>query len=71
MSLEVNMKMEKMSWLSLHYFWNGWFSLRSLLEQNQSTFEEAVQSENWKRAMDSEINDTWTLTDLPQGAKSI
>lgn len=39
-------------------------------------FEEAVHSENWRQAMDSEIssiekNGTWLLTDLPKGAKSI
>lgn len=39
-------------------------------------FEEAVRSENWRQAMDSEIssiekNGTWLLTDLPKGAKSI
>lgn len=40
------------------------------------SFEEAEKSENWRKAMDSEIssiekNDTWMLMDLPPGAKSI
>jgi len=39
-------------------------------------FEEAVKSETWKAAMDSEMkaiekNNTWLLTDLPVGKKKI
>jgi len=39
-------------------------------------FEEAVKSTNWRLAMNSEIesiekNQTWTLTELPAGAKRI
>lgn len=39
-------------------------------------FEEAVQNENWRLAMDNEIksiekNKTWTLIELPIGAKKI
>ncbi|CAL9002860.1 unnamed protein product [Prunus brigantina] len=40
------------------------------------TFAEAVKSEKWKKAMDQEIqaiekNDTWELTVLPSGGKTI
>lgn len=39
-------------------------------------FQDAVQDTKWKKAMDAEIhsiekNDTWELTDLPQGHKTI
>jgi len=39
-------------------------------------FTEAVKEEKWKRAMDAEIqaiekNETWELTDLPEGQKTI
>jgi hypothetical protein len=39
-------------------------------------YEDAVASSRWRKAMDSEINSieknqTWTLTDLPAGAKKI
>jgi hypothetical protein len=39
-------------------------------------FEEAVKNENWRLAMDCEINSieknkTWTLNELPAGAKKI
>lgn len=39
-------------------------------------YEEAAKSENWKKAMDQEIdaiekNHTWELVDLPKGAKKI
>ena len=39
-------------------------------------FIEAVKEEKWKRAMDAEIqaiekNETWELTDLPNGKKII
>ncbi|CAL8991703.1 unnamed protein product [Prunus brigantina] len=39
-------------------------------------FEEAVRNVKWRQAMDSEINSieknkTWTLTELPAGAKKI
>ena len=41
-----------------------------------TTFEEAVQSSKWRAAMDLEIeaierNETWELTDLPEGVKKI
>jgi len=40
------------------------------------TYEEAIKHEEWKRAMDQEIesiesNDSWELTSLPSGAKKI
>eukprot|EP00268_Persea_americana_P068892 TRINITY_DN9688_c0_g1_i1.p1 TRINITY_DN9688_c0_g1~~TRINITY_DN9688_c0_g1_i1.p1 ORF type:complete len:612 (-),score=107.26 TRINITY_DN9688_c0_g1_i1:387-2222(-) len=40
------------------------------------TFQDVVQDTKWKKAMDAEIhsiekNDTWELTDLPQGHKTI
>jgi hypothetical protein len=40
------------------------------------TFEEAVKSEKWKQAMNQEMqaierNDTWELTVLPSGSKTI
>ncbi|KAL0288213.1 UNVERIFIED_CONTAM: Retrovirus-related Pol polyprotein from transposon TNT 1-94 [Sesamum calycinum] len=40
------------------------------------TFEEAVKSENWRNAMDAEIeaiekNGTWELIDQPKGAKTV
>lgn len=39
-------------------------------------FEDAMKEEKWRQAMDAEIqaiekNNTWTLTDLPKGAKRI
>ncbi|BBG94345.1 hypothetical protein Prudu_002602 [Prunus dulcis] len=39
-------------------------------------FEEAVRNVKWRQAMNSEINSieknkTWTLTELPAGAKKI
>jgi hypothetical protein len=41
-----------------------------------TTYDEAVKSEVWRKAMDSEIksiedNNTWVLTDLPEGLKAI
>ncbi|PNX85850.1 hypothetical protein L195_g041924 [Trifolium pratense] len=41
-----------------------------------TTFEEAVKSEKWRNAMNNEMeaiekNNTWELTDLPTGAKTI
>ena len=41
-----------------------------------TTFEIAVKEEKWKKAMDEEINsiernDTWELSDLPKGHKTI
>jgi hypothetical protein len=40
------------------------------------TFESAVKEEKWRKAMDDEIdaierNNTWELTDLPKGHKTI
>jgi len=40
------------------------------------TYEEAVKHEEWRKAMDHEIesiekNNTWDLTSLPSGAKKI
>lgn len=40
------------------------------------SYEEAIKHEEWRRAMDQEINsiernDTWELTSLPSGAKKI
>jgi hypothetical protein len=44
--------------------------------EDPSNYEEASKSNTWKKAMDSEIqsieaNDTWELTNLPQGIKAI
>jgi transposase InsO family protein len=44
--------------------------------EDPTTFEEAVKSKLWKKAMDSEIqsieaNDTWKLVTLPHGVKHI
>ena len=41
-----------------------------------TTFESAVKEEKWRKAMDDEIdaierNDTWELTDLSKGHKTI
>jgi hypothetical protein len=43
---------------------------------NPLSYEEAVKSYNWKEAMDAKIqsiqrNETWSLTELPAGAKKI
>ena len=43
---------------------------------NPLSYEEAVKSYNWKEAMDAKIqsiqrNETWSLTELPTGAKKI
>ncbi|GAU41840.1 hypothetical protein TSUD_177510 [Trifolium subterraneum] len=51
------------------------FALFSFKEDPNS-YEEAVKHDVWKKAMESEIevikkNDTWELTDLPQGVKPI
>ena len=40
------------------------------------SYEEAVKSSKWRQAMDAEIrliekNETWSLTELPAGAKKI
>lgn len=40
------------------------------------SYEEAIQEEKWKKAMNEEIkaikkNDRWVLTSLPQGCKAI
>ncbi|GAU36464.1 hypothetical protein TSUD_166300 [Trifolium subterraneum] len=45
-------------------------------KEDPDSYEEAVKHEVWKKAMESEIeaikkNDTWELTDLPQGVKPI
>ncbi|GAA0147836.1 transmembrane signal receptor [Lithospermum erythrorhizon] len=45
-------------------------------DDNPSTFNEAVQHEKWRKAMDSEINsieknNTWTLTELLKESKRI
>lgn len=45
-------------------------------DQDPTTYDEAVKSKEWKRAMDQEIqaiekNKTWELTSLPSGGKSI
>ncbi|GKA99022.1 retrovirus-related pol polyprotein from transposon TNT 1-94, partial [Tanacetum coccineum] len=47
-----------------------------LPNQDPTTFEDAVKSEKWRHAMDQEIqaierNNTWELTTLPYGGKSI
>ena len=43
---------------------------------NPITFEEAIKSEKWRKAMDAEIeaierNNTWKLVVLPQGKKTV
>ncbi|GAU34012.1 hypothetical protein TSUD_212730 [Trifolium subterraneum] len=45
-------------------------------KEDPDSYEEAIKHEVWKKAMESEIeaikkNDTWELTDLPQGVKPI
>nr|XP_017251133.1 PREDICTED: uncharacterized mitochondrial protein AtMg00810-like [Daucus carota subsp. sativus] len=47
-----------------------------MAECDPVTFEEASEESKWNKAMDEEIgaikkNDTWELTDLPEGHKSI
>ena len=47
-----------------------------VVSTNPLNFEEAVKSANWRLAMNNEIksiekNQTWTLTELPVGAKRI
>jgi len=46
------------------------------MTSDPTTFEEAVKSEKWRAAMNNEMeaiekNNTWELTDLPSGAKTI
>jgi transposase InsO family protein len=50
--------------------------LAMLGDSDPMTYEEAVKSEKWRSAMDQEMqaierNDTWELTELPIGGKSI
>jgi hypothetical protein len=50
--------------------------LALLSDSDPMTFEEAVKSEKWKQAMNQEMqaierNDTWELTVLPSGSKTI
>ena len=50
------------------------FSLFS--DCDPTTFEEAIKEPKWQKAMDEEIaaierNNTWELTDLPKGHKTI
>jgi hypothetical protein len=50
--------------------------LALLSDSDPMTFEEAVKSEKWRQAMDQEMqaierNDTWELTVLPSGSKTI
>lgn len=45
-------------------------------DYDPTTFENAVKEEKWRKAMDDEINsiernDTWELSDLPDGQKTI
>ncbi|RDY10868.1 hypothetical protein CR513_04541, partial [Mucuna pruriens] len=45
-------------------------------DYDPTTFEEAIKQSNWRKAMDEEIaaierNNTWELTDLPKGHKTI
>lgn len=45
-------------------------------DQDPTTYEEAVKQEKWRQAMNQELqaiekNDTWELTTLPSGGKSI
>jgi len=47
-----------------------------LVESEDVSFEEAMVDEKWKKAMDEEIaaierNNTWELSELPQGARPI
>ncbi|WVY91926.1 hypothetical protein V8G54_037440 [Vigna mungo] len=42
-----------------------------LADSENLSFEKAVQEEKWRTAMDKEINKTWELTDLPEGARPI
>ena len=46
------------------------------LDYNPTTFETAVKEEKWRKAIDAEIdaierNDTWELSDLPNGQQTI
>lgn len=48
----------------------------ALEHSDPETFEEAIQEEKWRIAMNAEMesiekNDTWELTDLPSGVKKI
>jgi len=50
--------------------------LTLLSDSDPMTFEEAVKSEKWRYIMDQEMqaikrNDTWELTMLPSGEKTI
>ena len=50
--------------------------LALLNDSDPMTFEEAVKSEKWRYIMDQEMqaierNDTWELTMLPSGEKTI
>lgn len=50
--------------------------LALLINQDPTTFEDAVKSEKWRQAMDQEIqaiekNNTWELMKLPPGGKTI
>jgi hypothetical protein len=53
------------------------FAKLALFNTNDpSTFEEAVQFDNWRAAMNQEIeaierNNTWELIDLPPGGKTV
>ncbi|XP_028083874.1 uncharacterized protein LOC114285077 [Camellia sinensis] len=45
-------------------------------EHDPLTYEDAVKSNKWRQTMDAEIeaivkNDTWELTELPSGVKTI
>ena len=47
-----------------------------MVESEDVSFEEAMVDEKWKKAMDEEIaaierNNTWELSELPQGARPI
>lgn len=45
-------------------------------DRDPLTYEDAVKSSKWRQAMDAEVkaivkNDTWELTELPSGVKTI
>ena len=68
------------TWMGYYVSGEGLFKDEIHMTLVESTdplyFEEAVKNENWRLAMNNEIksiekNQTWTLTELPAGAKKI
>ncbi|CAJ2635972.1 unnamed protein product [Trifolium pratense] len=55
---------------------NGLHNLAVFCNDDPDTYEEAAKHEVWRKAMDQEIeaiekNETWELTELPEGSKRI